>query len=267
MCVAAIAIGMHPAWPLVIASNRDEFYERPTAALSRWASSTGQSIVSGRDLRDGGTWLGFSGSRVALLTNVREGAASKGLRSRGELALRWLQASMDAQQFHAQLPLADYAGFNLLAGDWLAHEWCYISNRGAAASKPQFLKSGVYGLSNASLDTPWPKTEFVKTAMRQSLDAQQNPQAMTAHLMAALAHRARASDQTLPQTGVGLAWERQLSSVFIEQHALGYGTRCSTVALLGADQRLQVTERSHPNPLRLTEDPALPGTAQVFVPS
>jgi uncharacterized protein with NRDE domain len=268
MCVAAIAIGAHPAWPLVIASNRDEFYERPTAALSHWTSDGGREIVSGRDLRDGGTWLGFSGTRVALLTNVREGSGGKGPRSRGELALRWLQSGEAIDSFYAQLPLPDYAGFNLLVGDWTAGAWFYISNRGAAANQgPQPLQNGFYGLSNASLDTPWPKTVLLKTALQQTLTAGEQPEAMTEHLLATLSHRACAKDEELPQTGVGQDWERRLSSVFIEQHEAGYGTRCSTVALLGADKGLRITERNHPNPLHATEAQALPRTVQVLVPS
>jgi uncharacterized protein with NRDE domain len=267
MCVAAIAIGAHPAWPLVVASNRDEFYERPSSALARWTSTEGHSIVSGRDLRDGGTWLGFSGTRAALLTNVREGAAARGTRSRGELALKWFHSGADVYAFYAQLPLAEYGGFNLMLGDWAKNEWFYISNRGPQAGKgPLALENGVYGLSNASLDTPWPKTEWVKTALQHSLDVRQDGQALCDQLMAALAHSSPASDAQLPQTGVAFDWERRLSSVFITQPALGYGTRCSTVALLSTDRRLWVTERSHPNPL-LTADPPWPKTVAVFVPS
>ncbi|MES2424138.1 MAG: NRDE family protein, partial [Pseudomonadota bacterium] len=91
MCLIALALGAHPRWPLVIASNRDEFRSRPAAPLAEWTADNGQPVLAGRDLRDGGTWLGVTpAGRVAMLTNVRRGEPQRGVRSRGELPMRWL---------------------------------------------------------------------------------------------------------------------------------------------------------------------------------
>ncbi|MDQ3060701.1 MAG: NRDE family protein [Pseudomonadota bacterium] len=117
MCLIAFAIGVSQRWPLVIAANRDEYLDRPTLALSRWRTASGQEIVSGRDLRAGGTWLGMTpGGRVAFLTNVRGPAAQAAPRSRGELVTRWLETTQDAEGFVSTLAQtgALYGGFNLV---------------------------------------------------------------------------------------------------------------------------------------------------------
>jgi uncharacterized protein with NRDE domain len=263
MCVAAFAIGMSERWPLVLASNRDEFHARPTAPLARWRSNTGLEIISGRDMRDGGTWLGFTGARVALLTNVREGAPKRGARSRGELALQWLDTQKDAASFHANLNLGDYGGFNLVLGDWRTDTWHYFSNREGGAL--QTLGRGIYGLSNATLDTPWPKTKSVKELVGRALtNADTADLGWDARLLDGLTHHQPALEAALPQTGVPLEWERALSSVFVQMPDAGYGTRCSTVAVVSASASgasLSVTERTHPHALT-----AWPQTRQESVP-
>ncbi|MES2945717.1 MAG: NRDE family protein, partial [Pseudomonadota bacterium] len=177
MCLIAFAIGASSRWPLLIASNRDEFFDRPAAALMRWQTETGQDIISGRDLRAGGAWLGMTPQgRVAMLTNVRELPAAAGeaaaQKSRGELVIRWLETDMNADQFMAQTDNTAYGGFNLVLGDLQTGNWNWLSNRsfdrlatGAGAHRPantgwtsQVLSPGIYGLSNAALNTPWPKT-------------------------------------------------------------------------------------------------------------
>lgn len=162
MCLIALAIGVSPAWPLVIAGNRDEFFARPTQPLSRWLADGRATIVSGRDLEAGGTWMGVTPEgRVALLTNVREPGAPAGLRSRGDLTLAWLQGRGDAEDFLARLNANDYSGFNLIIGQARTGQWHWVSNRQADAQgralagwQHQRLGPGVYGLSNAFLDTP-----------------------------------------------------------------------------------------------------------------
>ncbi len=267
MCVAAIAIGQSTTWPLAIASNRDEFFDRPTAPLQRWTHASGQALVSGRDLRDGGTWLGFSATRAALLTNVREGGTARGQKSRGELVLRWLAQGAEFDAFYAGLALADYGGFNLLAGNLLTGQWHYLSNRNSQA--PRRLPPGIYGLSNASLDTAWPKTRHVKSLLAQALvartDEAPDEAVLAQTLLTGLTRQNLAPDDELPQTGVPLSWERGLSSTFVHLPEMGYGTRCSTVALLGADRQLRVTERSHANPLAPQPATAWPGTVRESV--
>lgn len=262
MCLIAFAIGASPHWPLVIAANRDEFLSRPTLPLARWTTAAGQQVVSGRDLLAGGTWLGATpGGRIAFLTNVREGNSQPAPRSRGGLVTRWLEASIDAESFVATFneEFGDYGGFNLVLGDLQRNAWTWVTNKADAAT-PEWqlhaLKPGVYGVSNAALDTPWPKTVELKSVLHTALAAQSKaaePDALQKVLWQALASRERASASRLPATGVSLALEEALSSAFVEFPENLYGTRNSTLVFArpgGQDMNpshweVRMVERTH----------------------
>lgn len=217
MCLVAFAIGVSERWPLVVASNRDEFLNRPTLPLARWITGAGKEVISGRDERAGGTWLGLSpGGRVAMLTNVRESQPFAGEKSRGELVTRWLEGDGDAAGFMAQADSAAFGPCNLVLGDFQTASWHWLTNR---ADLPGWsacaLAPGVYGLSNAALDTPWPKTQALKQALQSALAAD-TQEVMQASLWSALQDRQRASPEHLPHTGVPLAFEQALSSAFVD---------------------------------------------------
>lgn len=262
MCLIAFAIGTSPHWPLVLAANRDEQLNRPTLPLARWTTAEGRQIISGRDLLAGGTWLGATpGGRIAFLTNVREGKSLSAPRSRGALVTRWLEADCDAESFVATLngEYGDYGGFNLVLGDLQRNAWTWVTNKGVMTPpewRLQALKPGVYGISNAALDTPWPKTVELKRVLHTLLAAQSDaadPDALQAPLWQALGSRERASVSRLPQTGVSLALEEALSSAFVEFPENLYGTRNSTLLLArqrGLDLNpsrceIRMVERTH----------------------
>lgn len=250
MCLVAFAIHASARWPLVIASNRDESFERPTLPLKRWDSDSGQVIISGRDVHAGGTWLGATADgRIAFLTNVREPASTKkpAPRSRGELVVEWLQGRHTATEFMARINPGDYGGFNLVVGDWRANAWTWMGNRPDAAypvrnALPGWiyreLQAGVYGLSNAALDTPWPKTLALKAALTgaltEAVDAD-SAQGLEGRLWEALASTQRADDDALPATGVPRNMERALSSAFVYAPERAYGTRSSTLLIAGTN--------------------------------
>lgn len=231
MCLAAFALNAHPRFPVVIAANRDEFFARPAAPMDWW-SARGVRVLSGRDLEAGGTWFGLTpGGRLALLTNVREpGRQLAGAPSRGALVLDWLTGAASAEAFVKALP-GGLNGFNLVTADRAGGPWHWASNR---APGPVPLRDGVHGLSNALLDTPWPKTVGLQAEVASALAGETTAGALAQRLLAALADDRLAPDDALPDTGVGLARERLLSPRFvrIEAPAGGaavYGTRCSTV--------------------------------------
>ena len=241
MCLIVFAVGASRSWPLVIASNRDEFLDRPTLPLAKWQTGLGHEIISGRDLRAGGTWLGVTpGGRVAFLTNVREQVAKPAPLSRGQLVTRWLDSSDDAASFAAALERDSgaYGGFNLVIGDLQRNEWAWMTNKSTGAIAGwhvQSLSAGVYGLSNAGLDTPWPKTTELKRVLTTALAEQTevpNLDALQAPLWTALSNRKRAPIEKLPATGVPLAIEEALSSAFVNFPENTYGTRSSTVLVI-----------------------------------
>jgi len=229
VCIAYLALYAHPDWPVFIAANRDEFHQRPARAAAPWPNRP--DIVSGLDLQAGGTWMGVTTSgRFALVTNYREpGAVLDPVpdRSRGALVADFLSATASASDYLAAIPAKRYQGFNLIVGDGACAY--YLSNRDPHS--PRALAPGRYALSNHLLDTPWPKVErlrqalapYPSDALRQSLQP----------VFDALADATPARDAQLPDTGLPLARERMLSSVFIQSP--DYGTRCSTVLAMRAD--------------------------------
>lgn len=257
MCLIVFAWRMRPDLPLVVAANRDEWRARPTARLRNWAleapehddkllteiertrsqAKATKDILAGQDLQDGGTWMGLTaGGRFAALTNVRDPARlRKGAPSRGALVRDFLEGNLSpseySQSVHAEG--ARYNGFNLLAGDGESLWW--TSNHSGA---PQQLTPGVYGLSNSLLDTPWPKVVRARARLAEALA---EPELSRERLWALLADDAQAEDETLPDTGVGLEWERRLSAALI--HGADYGTRSSAILLWRADGDFSICER------------------------
>ena len=241
MCLVALAIDQNRRFPLVVATNRDEFFLRPAARLAWWAPpGGGPDVLSGRDLESGGTWLGLTAQgRLALLTNVRDPSRVEAdAPSRGRIVPEWLTAQETAGQFWMRTALSGHNGFNLIAADFRRGECFWASNM---APYPLRLERGVYGLSNAGLDTPWPKVQQLKARLRESIAAAETVDALATQLFAALADREPAADDALPRTGVRMELERQLSPAFIRSPDQSYGTRCSTLIITERAGRHPVT--------------------------
>ncbi|KLD72341.1 hypothetical protein Y887_01165 [Xanthomonas pisi DSM 18956] len=221
MCLVALAWKTHPRWRLLLAGNRDEFHERPTAPLAQWGAPA-DTVLAGRDLRSGGSWVGLGGNgRVAVVTNVRDPLATMSGRSRGHLIADYLSGSADAAAYARELAAAAHAfpPFNLLLCD--AERCEHLSNHPPLA---RALAPGIHGMSNGPLDAPWPKTAALTTALHEWCAAG----AEDLHpLWTALANPAVAPDDALPDTGVDQATERLLSAAFIT--GASYGTRASTI--------------------------------------
>ncbi|WP_295641039.1 NRDE family protein [uncultured Methylibium sp.] len=251
MCLVALALDQDRRFPLVLASNRDEFFDRPAARLGWWTPEGGGSeILSGRDLQAGGTWLGLSAAgRLALVTNVRDPARhDPAAPSRGELVPRWLHSELPLDRFWMQVALSGYNGFNLIAADFARGDCFWASS---AAALPRRLERGLYGLSNALLDTPWPKVARLKAGVQAaigSVGADDDVDLLATRLFDALGDRSLAPDEQLPDTGVPRELERQLSAAFIRTPDGRYGTRCSTLVITERIKRQLVThvfERSY----------------------
>lgn len=237
MCLMVLAYRVHPNYPLIVAANRDEFYKRPTARAHFWEDEP--NVLAGRDLEKMGTWMGITRTgRFAAITNVRNPSNEREhARSRGKLVSDFLSGSQPPVAYMKAVreSAGQYNGFNLLAGDRTS--LCYFSNQNESIRK---LTPGIYGLSNAQLDTPWPKVEKSKQRLKQCLAKDQHVDAD--RLFQLLADSERAPDSALPDTGVSLDLERLLSSAFIESH--DYGTRVSTVLLIDSNGCVSFKERS-----------------------
>jgi len=237
MCIILLAHKAHRDYPLILAANRDEAYTRPAAQTAFWDDHP--NVYGGRDLDKGGSWLALTRSgKIAAVTNFRNGKPGPAApRSRGELVSGFLSGSEGAETYLERVESQgdQYGGFILIAGTIEALYW--LSNNGPGVEK---IAPGVHGLSNHLLNTPWPKIRRSKQAVEALLGAGEAE--LTAGLFELLADRNEASDHELPDTGVGLQRERELSAVFIRGER--YGTRASTVILVDRNGGACFIERS-----------------------
>lgn len=240
MCLVLVAIDNRPDYSLIVAANRDEFHARPSAPAAFWEDAPG--VLAGRDLSAMGTWLGVTRTgRFAAVTNLRVPGGRSGSASRGDLVRSYLEGERDARDHaHEVIARAHLVGpFNLVVG----------SSRGlwvTDGSTLTELPSGVRGVSNASETeraggaVPWPKVARGEAALAAALAS--GGALSTDALFEILADRRKAADELLPDTGVGLASERFLSSAFLVSPV--YGTRCSTVLTIDARGVVTFEERS-----------------------
>ena len=234
MCLILLAWRVSPEYPLVVASNRDEFFDRPSAPAAFWSDSP--NVLAGRDLQAGGTWMGITRQlRFAAVTNYREPRPDVlPTSSRGHLVADYLSGRRRPDTYLKEVARrgAGYNGYNLLVAD--RDTLWYHSNRGVP---PRELPPGVYGLSNNLLDVPWPKLASARQQFEHALG--RLPDLTPAFEL--LEDDSVAADGELPETGVGIELERALSSIFVRLP--NYGTRASTVMLVRADNSIRFVER------------------------
>lgn len=235
MCLIFLSVNHHPKYKLIIAANRDEFYQRKTAPSHFWNDHP--HILGGRDLEANGTWMAISKhGKISLVTNYRDPHhIDPQAPSRGQLVSDFLLNGDAPKEYLEKVePNAKaYNGFNLIVGS--PDELYYLSNYKGPAEK---LPNGLHGLSNHLLNTPWPKVERGKQKMKKILEADE----VSASTLFELLYDDQIADDTqLPDTGIGLERERMLSSMFIKSP--NYGTRCSTVVRVSQTNHVSFSER------------------------
>ncbi len=234
MCLIFLAINQHPVYPLIIAANRDEFYNRQTAPADFWNDHP--TILGGRDLEAKGTWMAMTTTgRISMITNYRDPQnIDPKAPSRGQLVSDFLISERTAPDYLKDVEQNGkrYNGYNLIVGNLEA--LYYYSNY---RSGIDLIPNGIHGLSNHLLDTPWPKVKRGKEKFQTILKGEINAEA----LFQFLKNEEKAPDPLLPDTGIGIERERALSSMFIKTN--GYGTRCSTIILINQQREVSFTER------------------------
>jgi uncharacterized protein with NRDE domain len=235
MCLIIFAYNAHPSYKLIVAANRDEFYERTSSPADFWENAP--QVLAGRDLKKGGTWLGITRhGNFAAITNYRDPAALKtDAQSRGLLVSDFLCDNQNADKYLENIEKQPdkYNGYNLILKD--NGSFYAFSNRG----EKQKLNAGIYGLSNHLLDTPWPKVLRAKKKMETILN--EKGAALEEALFALLSDRHFPPENKLPATGVDRDWEKVLSPIFIKSP--DYGTRSSTILLIGKNNRVKFVEK------------------------
>lgn len=244
MCLIGLHLDKGPS--LLLAANRDEFSERPTQPLHWW----NEEILAGRDLRANGTWLGITrGGRFAAVTNVRDpsmNAAPVPYGSRGLMVHAYLDGEDNPldflQRMLSQVGVA--SPYNLIVGQITkASIECHWL--GGRTREIKTLGHGAHVLSNAELNTPWPKAR----GLLQALETK-DPQVVNTFMHS----RDLADDSELPSTGVPYQWEKKLSAALIT--GIDYHTRSSTLIQVSGLQVLarEITWSGQAKPIKTVEE-------------
>ncbi len=247
MCLMVFAFKDHPEYNLIFASNRDEFYERPSLTARLWSND--MQIIGGKDLKKGGTWLGVQKTGgFSAVTNYRDpGSYKTNAESRGTLPINCLHHPKGPENYFEDLKKMDgmYNGFNLIAGD--QNQLYHFSN---IEKKINSITPGIHGISNALLNTPWPKVERAKKLFKKKL----NQNKVTDNdLFEILEDRKKFSGKDLPQTGLTPEKEREVSSIFIQTDT--YGTRCSSLLYIQKNGDIRFVERTYkPGSLKVVNE-------------
>jgi uncharacterized protein with NRDE domain len=236
MCLIVFAYKSHPKYKFIFAANRDEFYNRPSEQADYWKDNS--ELLAGKDLQAGGTWMGITKQgRFAAVTNYRDLKNIKeNAPSRGMLTLDFLNDNISAEKYYKNIKpsLQDYNGFNLILGS--VDELFYFSTKTHGIKK---LDPGIYGLSNATLNTDWPKVKKSRDVLSVLL---KNDEIHPWELLSILNDTRKAKEEDLPDTGIGMEWEKILSSIFIQSPK--YGTRCSTAVVVDIDNNFRLAEKT-----------------------
>ena len=249
MCLIVFAWDFHEEYKFILAANRDEDYKRKSMKATFWEDAPG--LLAGRDLQAGGTWLGVHENwKISAITNYRNPKIIKpNAPTRGHLPLNFLKNNYDPLDYMKLLQQDEgskYNGFNLLTGnqDGIFH-YNNINN------KINKIEKGIHGLSNATIDTPWPKVKKAKSKLDETLAYGFDE----ISLLEMMYDIEKASDYELPKTGVTLKWEKDLSPMFIKTPE--YGTRSSSVILIDRSNKLTFAERIYSNVTGICKDQTL----------
>jgi uncharacterized protein with NRDE domain len=237
MCLIVFSNNVHKNYKLIFAANRDEFYDRPTAQAGFWGEHP--NLLAGKDLQAGGTWMGITTEgKFAAITNFRDLKNHQSdAPSRGKLTLDFLVNDIHPEDYYEKLKvdLSSYNGFNFIYGS--IDQLYYFSNKKEGLQK---LQPGVHGISNALLDTPWPKVEKSKQHLKKLIGG---PEIHPGDVLNILNDTTIAKDGELPDTGVGLGLERLLSPIFIKTEK--YGTRSSSVVVADIENNVKFVEKTY----------------------
>ncbi len=177
----ALYLNVFDGMPLLVAANRDEHFDRPSAPPAEIDGSP--RIVAGRDLRVGGTWLGVNehGVLVGILNrrqneNGTKDGQLKTVRSRGLLSMDLLQLRTVGEGVHFLTSHnAEYSPFTVVIADrqsaWVAynnHEPRIVTHQ-LGAGWHVFSSAGELDLNSAKADRAHPRFAQLKERLANAL--------------------------------------------------------------------------------------------------
>ena len=239
MCLITFSYKTHPFYKLIVAANRDEFYERPTRPAQFWTQEQLPNILAGKDLKANGTWMGVSkNGKWGDLTNFRDPSnINEDAPTRGDLVLDFLKSDLNERAYLKEVKenRKKYNGFNLLIGS--ENSLYHFSNETNSVTE---IEPGIHGVSNALLNTSWPKLDQAKKDLK-NITLSEN--FSKEELFNILKNPEKAPDEKLPSTGIPYEWEKAISSIFIKTD--NYGTLCSTILLVDYEGNAEFIERRY----------------------
>ncbi|KAL6963585.1 hypothetical protein U1Q18_034596 [Sarracenia purpurea var. burkii] len=250
MCIAVFTWQDHPIYPFLLLLNRDEYLNRPTKHLAWWEWEGGAQILGGRDSLAGGTWLACTrGGKVAFLTNVREVQSLPQAKSRGNLPVRFLESKKQPKEFAEDIvkEADQYNGFNLIIADLGSNTMIYITNRPKEDNTAVIeVSPGIHVLSNARLDSPWPKAERLRYGFKSLLDVYGEDEVPVKEMVEKLMRNRVKDDESMLPKIFSAEREYHLSSIFVEMETPGgrYGTRSTSVLSFKTNGEVCFHERS-----------------------
>lgn len=250
MCIGVFIWQAHPVYPFLLLLNRDEYHDRLTKPLEWWEQGDGggDQILGGRDGVAGGTWLASNKhGKIAFLTNVRELHSLPHPNSRGHLPLRFLESEKDPMMFAEEVVReADlYNGFNLIVADIYSKNMVYVTNR--PKQDTTFIEQvspGIHVLSNANLDTPWPKAQRLKQHFTDFLNMYSDDECPIGEMSKKIMRDTVKDEKEMLPCIYPPEWEYQLSSIYVDTETPQgqYGTRSTSVVSVETSGEVTFTE-------------------------
>lgn len=236
MCIITIAYKVNAEQPLLVVANRDEFYDRPAAQASYWQEN--QDVFGGRDLEKMGSWLAIhKNGRFAAVTNYRDFTMRlDGDKSRGFIVNDFLLGDAESEAFLNDIKKEGslYGPMNVIVYD--GEKMLHYNN---VTNIIQEMAPGIHAVSNATLNTPWPKLERMKSLVSNAITQDKE----LLEMLEIGQDTEKPVDERLPSTGISIEMERELSSIFVLRE--GYGTRCTTIVAQQADGTIEFIEQTY----------------------
>jgi len=215
MCTLIVMSRRFPDTPLLVAANRDERLDRPSAPPRIW-SDRRVPVFAPVDLRAQGTWLGIN--RAGLFAGVTNRFGSTPphpeRRSRGLLVTDALEESDDRSAFErmAKLEPALHNRHHLLLAD---REQAFLIWSDGETRWTRELEPGVHLLTERSLGAASGAREGL---LRERLEALTKKQAPTTAFLAGL---------------LSIHADDPFDGTCVHAPAFDYGTRSSSIILMG----------------------------------
>ncbi|XP_072934302.1 transport and Golgi organization protein 2 [Epargyreus clarus] len=259
MCILLTYSGVEDEesdYSYIVASNRDEFYYRPTQNMVPWVEDS--NVYGGRDLEpgsEGGTWLGVCPLRkkIAVLLNL-PGANKEKAKSRGKIVEDFVKSDTSTCKYTESMK--DYFqqcnGFVFVSIE-LGKTPVTQTYSNATNKLDKWVDTSL-AFGNCTPDNPLKKVQVAKNRMAE-ICSRLNKIDKKTELIEELINLLKSKEQHLPDPQLEKRQPhiyKQLSSIFVEVPVGQYGTRTHTLILVTKTGHMDVIEITLQAPIDLS---------------